>query len=337
MTFEEFFAKKKIDLVQLEKADPSLYTEFKSHFSAMGEKSFDHTKKFWFNKLRRLYHLAQIPKAVTQVETAIASQAEPLSSPTIEQKPAFTPRFKSVNISKTETASEETSPKPVTKPAFKPRNIPSKTIEQTAGEIGAEPPTNPLPAKTPGFKPRNIKPAVEKSEPIEKNPAEEQLQSATDPAPKKAPGFKPRNIKPVSTESATDAQLTDSRPGQPAVSETPVTNPEKQEEAAKQGYKPKFKLKNIPRNPAGDGEQTGKPVKQEIMPESLPGIQTDEPVESAIERKISSSPENKSPEQEIQDNDFDLRGSDDEKPLDEAPKRAYKPKFNLKNIKPKGE
>ena len=106
--------------------------------------------------------------------------------------------------------------------------------------------------------------------------------------------------------------------------------------AAKEGYKPKFKLKNIPRNPAAGEEQTGQPVKQELVPDSLPGIQTDSPVESDIERKISSSAEEKTSEQEIQDNNLDLRGSDDEKP-EEKPSTGYKPKFKLKNIKPKSE
>ena len=129
MTFEEFFAKKRIDLVQLEKAEPVLYSEFKSHFAAMGEKSFDHTKKFWFNKLRGIYHLAHPEKATAKIEEAIASQAEPLSSPTIEQRP-FTPRFKSANISKTEPAEEPLETKPAAKPAFRPRNIPVKEPEK---------------------------------------------------------------------------------------------------------------------------------------------------------------------------------------------------------------
>jgi hypothetical protein len=151
MTFEEFFTKKKIDLVSFEKAEPVLYTEFKSHFWAMGEKSFDHTKKFWFNKLRRLYHLTPPDKAVTQVETAIASQAEPLSSPTIEQKPAFTPLFKSTTINKAESApEEEVEVKPVAKPAFKPRNIPPKPAEPASEETTAEL-SNPPAAKIPGF------------------------------------------------------------------------------------------------------------------------------------------------------------------------------------------
>ena len=47
MTFEEFFsARKKIDLVALQKAEPSLFAEFETHFVQMGEKSFDHTKKY---------------------------------------------------------------------------------------------------------------------------------------------------------------------------------------------------------------------------------------------------------------------------------------------------
>ena len=371
MTFEEFFTKKKIDLVELEKAEPSLYAEFKSHFSAMGEKSFDHTKKFWFNKLRRLYHLTPPDKAITQVETAIASQAEPLSSPTIEQKPSFTPRFKSANIQKTEPASEEQAEaNPATpKPAFKPRNIPVKPAEpanEPKAVRSAEQP-EPKPVARPAFKPRNIpskatesseKPAPDSSEeqqetkPVAKpafrprnipsKASEVKTEETPAAAPNsdtpvvKTPGFKPRNIKRVADENAVDANRADSRPGHPAVSETPVTNPGKQEEAAKEGYKPKFKLKNIPRNPAAGEEQTGQPVKQELVPDSLPGIQTDSPVESDIERKISSSAEEKTPEQEIQDNNLDLRGSDDEKP-EEKPAGGYKPKFKLKNIKPKSE
>lgn len=339
MTFEEFFAKKKIDLVQLEKAEPVLYSEFRSHFAAMGEKSFDHTKKFWFNKLRRLYHLTPPDKAITQVETAIASQAEPLSSPTIEQKPAFTPRFKSATTSKAEPAPEEQAEaKPIAKPAFKPRNIPVKPVEPTAEEKQKPiEPSNTPPAKAPGFKPRNIKPVTEESSKPEELKAEEsQTEAPSSSSPAKAPGFRPRNIKSVASENAEDANRADSRPGQPAVSETPITNPEKQEQSTKEGYKPKFKLKNIPRNPAAGEEQTGQPVKPEIMPESLPEIQTDSPVESDIERKISSSTEDKTPEQEIQDNDLDLRGSDDGN-AEDTPKASYKPKFKLKNIKPKSE
>ena len=325
MTFEEFFTKKKIDLVQLEKAEPTLYNEFKTHFASMGEKSFDHTKKFWFNKLRRLYHLTPPEKAITQIETAIASQAESLSSPTIEQKPAFKPRFKSANIPKAESSSEEqpaTAPAP--KPAFKPRNIPVKSAE-TKTEETQEPTTESAPVAKPAFRPRNIptKAPEQKTEEVKEGEANPSI---------KSPGFKPRNIKPASKEDAADANRIDSRPGQAEVSETPITNPEKVEEAAKAGHKPKFKLKNVPKSPSSNEEQTGHSVKQELMPESQPERQTNAPIESDIDRKISSSTDDKTPEQEIQDNNLDLRGSDDASSEDK-PKPAYKPKFNLKNIK----
>ena len=78
MTFEEFFIKKRIDLTQLSKADPELVSEFKSHFVQMGEKSFDHSKKFWFNKLRKDFHLKEEPKLIKKPvkETSLASQAD---------------------------------------------------------------------------------------------------------------------------------------------------------------------------------------------------------------------------------------------------------------------
>jgi hypothetical protein len=55
MTFEEFFAKKKINLETLKSKDAILFQELKSHFDQMGEKSFDYTKKYLFNPLRNQY------------------------------------------------------------------------------------------------------------------------------------------------------------------------------------------------------------------------------------------------------------------------------------------
>ncbi len=55
MTFEEFFVKKKIDLSSFKLAEPTLFEEFKLHYESMGAKSFDHSKKYWFNKLRKRF------------------------------------------------------------------------------------------------------------------------------------------------------------------------------------------------------------------------------------------------------------------------------------------
>lgn len=57
MNFEEFFNKKKIDLVKLQGADKDLFEKLKSEYEQMGSKSFDHFYKFWFNKWRRKYLL----------------------------------------------------------------------------------------------------------------------------------------------------------------------------------------------------------------------------------------------------------------------------------------
>lgn len=127
MTFEKFLLKKKIDPVQLQSAEPSLFSEFRSHYSQMGEKSFDHSKKFWFNKLRRLYHLKEEPKVIKVPDepNKLAAQAEPLISPSI-QATGYTPRFKSKIVPAAETGPAETTEKDIPeKPVYKPRFKPS--------------------------------------------------------------------------------------------------------------------------------------------------------------------------------------------------------------------
>ena len=60
LSFTEFFTKKKIDLKALQIGRPDLYQEFDRDYALMGEKSFDHSKKFWFNRLRKDYLLQEI-------------------------------------------------------------------------------------------------------------------------------------------------------------------------------------------------------------------------------------------------------------------------------------
>ena len=296
MTFEEFFTKKKIDLVRLEKAEPSLFVEFKSHFNLMGEKSFDHTKKFWFNKLRHLYHLSSPDKATTKVETEIASQAKPLSSPTIEQA-----------LPLASGPDETPQPQPVVKPAFRPRNIPVKAEEKKLEE-----PTD------------------------SESPAEQLLPSVI------KPGFKPRNI-PAANKEAEDVKSLDSRPGENAVSETPIIeeNSKTEATAAKPAYKPKFNLKNLPKtSPTGD--TTDEPVqsagsdlaaeKQEDSTETKPvykpkfnlkNIPKVSPKEETNENKNRIAEEIVTDIKETEAKSTEEAG---------APKPAYKPKFNLKNL-----
>lgn len=143
MTFEEFFKKKRIDLAALEKAEPTLFSEFKTHFEQMGEKSFDHTKKYWFNKVRRQYLLPpEVKTEKVHIENPLAKQTV---SESLTEAPAapsaklgFVPKFKAANMSRPSNADEKkespkiseqdesTAAKPVYKPRFNMKNIPPK-------------------------------------------------------------------------------------------------------------------------------------------------------------------------------------------------------------------
>lgn len=179
LTFEEFFTKKKIDLAQLQQAEPALFAEFKKDFEPMGEKSFDHSKKFWFNKLRRIYHLKEAPKPPkTEIEiTEIASQAEPLESPTMEQKPAYTPRFKPSL-------------------AVKPAEAPAPEASDAAEELTEQ---KPKPAYQPRFKMQSISKQEKTEETSIPQPETRDEQPETKPAAYK-PKFNMKNIKPKSEE-----------------------------------------------------------------------------------------------------------------------------------------
>lgn len=187
MTFEEFFIKKKIDLVQLQRADRVLYDEFHAHYHQMGEKSFDHTKKYWFNRLRKDYLLQveEIPGTPPKPEAEKSSlppakKAALPSGETAAAKPAgFKPRFKA-------TAAKQVTPKTQTNPEE------NNTKETATIDSSPDAPKKPM-----GFKPR-FKPGVTSAgtgkkdvtdpitDPKEKSPEKENEQ------PAKPLGFKPR-------------------------------------------------------------------------------------------------------------------------------------------------
>jgi hypothetical protein len=149
MSFEEFLIKKKIDPVQLKNAEQALFSEFNTHFNQMGEKSFDHSKKFWFNKLRRAYLLIEIPKP------------EPitLSTPiSISDLAVNTPTSSESEIKKELVDGEITTPKPVFKPRFKAAILVSEAPKvENKEEDTSEQNLQPKPAYKPRFKPAIIK------------------------------------------------------------------------------------------------------------------------------------------------------------------------------------
>lgn len=397
MTFEEFFRKKKIDLVQLEKDEPVLFSEFKSHYNLMGEKSFDHTKKFWFNKLRRLYHLETLIKeSQIQEESKIASQAEPLASPTIEQTV--------LPGNPVPAATDATTTAPVNKPRFKPRNIPVKEEvkkEEPAVEPAAE--TSNI-VKKPGFKPRNIKlqdtgkPDIEKGDvPLAENaPVPGPSPEAEEPS---KPAYKPRFTMKTAVKNAEVSRENEQVPATEGKGDPETGTPAK-EEPAKPAYKPRFNMKNIPQKPLEEGPEAPAAAEQPaveniIKPEEPLAEQTPKqaykprfstktivkttdatPAEgqapSVAEKGESNAEENISPQEpakpaykprfnmenipqkpleektEPQDAAPDEPVSVPQPPVAEKPvieekpaeapaKPAYKPRFNMKNIKPREE
>lgn len=176
MTFEEFLIKKKINPVQLKDTEQAFFDEFKSHFDQMGEISFDHSKKFWFNKLRRAYPLAEevkipvvgvkpvaealeAPSNTHEKQTdALVKQINALEAPVADvreakAKPTFKPRFKA-NIATSTTEVNQESQDSSTKSAGNKSNT-NTTSSQT---VAIEPSTKDLETKTtdakPTFKPR---------------------------------------------------------------------------------------------------------------------------------------------------------------------------------------
>jgi len=256
LTFDEFFKKKRIDLPALQKAEPALFSEFKTHYEEMGEKSFDHTKKYWFNKTRRQFPLAaEVKTEKPHIANPIAEQtiteslSETVSQPSA--KVGFTPRFKAN----------------VTKPATEERPEEAADVKQEPTQSEST-----TAAKPAGFVPRfKTKPKAEESnsdlsvsektaEPAAEAPVEATPAAS---APKPA-GFTPRfKMKPKSEEAEAKTEI-------PAVSDIPVKpEPEIAAEVSAQpsqaatkpaGFTPRFKMKPKVESDQPANDSTAVPV-----------------------------------------------------------------------------
>lgn len=276
MTFEEFFTKKKIDLKALKAADEPLFEEFRAHYSAMGEKSFDHSKKFWFNKLRKSYHLAEEETVVIKkpIQTDPVEKAPAATDVTATKPAGFKPRFKATTPAEPAEQKEEPKTEPSTAAAnstagFKPRFKPGITkntttsAEETSAPTDLSNDTAPETAKPTGFKPR-FKPGVTKAADSTVNedissPAEASDSSATEAT--KPTGFKPR-FKAGLTKAAEPAQPVSStfaeagpanpsiEPQQENIAETDTTVVNKPA-----GFKPRFKA-GVTKTENTDSSQT---------------------------------------------------------------------------------
>lgn len=261
MTFEEFFKKKKISLDLLKAAEPQLFAEFELHYAQMGEKSFDHTKKYWFNALRRKYHTPEEPKVEkVKIENQLAEQTitQAISAQPEAEAPklGFKPKFKTAAApagstpAPTETESTEEAV-PTAKLGFKPKfksaaastptpaeNVPAVPEEKTEStEASTEVPVPKL-----GFKPK-FKSAASTPTPAENVPAvsEEKAESTetTSEAPAPKLGFKPK-FKAAAPPNPADEVSEQPQPVEPETKATPAPDT-----GVKPAYKPKFQMKNF--------------------------------------------------------------------------------------------
>lgn len=357
MTFEEFFIKKKIDLRQLQLAEPSLYKEFESHFELMGEKSFDHTKKYWFNRLRIQFHLAEDAIPVTSAKTPSTREQQPSSPSKIASTGKPLPEGVSASTAITPAAKlEETS---VQKPAgFKPRfkpaatSLPAKSAEQEPEKLpdtdssantatGNNTPT--------GFKPR-FKTGKTDTETTKKT--ESDGPAAQNPTSKPT-GFKPRFKAGVTNKAASANQNNDA--GSPDIkAETSNTdsgkdvNPTATSAPKPVGFKPRFKA-NITKEStppeeskiteqaneelAGKEETTEKPKPLGFKPRFKAGVtdknsslKKDEPETVKEEPKVQTeTTEEASNKSTATDDATEPKASNATKPT------GFKPRFKPKN------
>ncbi|WP_312187439.1 hypothetical protein, partial [Sphingobacterium sp.] len=226
MTFEEFFIKKKIDLKALKAADEPLFEEFRAHYSAMGEKSFDHSKKFWFNKLRKSYHLSEEETSLAKptVKHAVINTQSDTSTAETAKPAGFKPRFKAATTPavdegettfKSEAADSAKTESDSAPTGFKPRFKAgvTKTPDATANTATEGEKTDETAASAPkptGFKPR-FKAGVTKTPDATANTATEgETTDETAASAPKPTGFKPR-FKAGVTKTDTSEQV--SQPG----------------------------------------------------------------------------------------------------------------------------
>ncbi|MBS7566014.1 hypothetical protein KHS38_16525 [Mucilaginibacter sp. Bleaf8] len=348
MLFEEFFKKKKIDLAALQQGEPDLFSEFKEHFEQMGEKSFDHTKKYWFNKLRRLYPLPPEVKAEKpRMENQVAEQtvSDTLTEPKprdVAPKLGFKPKFKTgattttpaeepvaANTPATETPVEQqdATPQaatPAPKMGFKPKfkagvTKPAEEQQSTqpAPEASAEPAANTLaeqpaaetPAAKPAYKPRF------QAKSMQPKPATEPVAPSTDTGQ----GEKPSEIPATKTEPQAEAETE-------ANNSTEIPAPV----APKMGFKPRFKASAPPK--VIEGEQSSPEETVSPAPVQQPAEITSTDVAPQAEETDAASAVQESAPEETANNSPAPQSPTAAEPV---AKPAYKPRFNPKMIKPK--
>jgi len=246
MTFEEFFLKKKIDLDLFKRCKPDVFAEFVFHYEQMSEKSFDHTKKYWFNNLRNDYPLSDAKEQ--------------------ELKEIFKPKSDAMSSQETVEKFAENTQTPGTKVSgFKPRFKAPLNSEGKLTESDSPKPeiSEFQPPKLAGFKPRfkaGMTAAAPKAgEPAKQEEISPEIQSLDEKlAVAKPAGFKPR-FKAGITASA--PQANEAEKSEAMKKESPID--EKSGVVKPAGFKPRFKAGVMASVPKIENEEKLEEVKLE--------------------------------------------------------------------------
>ena len=265
MTFEEFFKKKRIDLAAFKAGEPALFSEFNIHFEEMGEKSFDHTKKYWFNKLRHLYHLApELKPEKVIIENKLAEQTivDNLTEPTPPPSVGFKPRFKPGMVSKpAQPLSDVKDPAPTQSATATPE------VNEAAAQKDQEP----------DF--QQQKEAMQQmADTTPRSTADDEAQVAAADNVQKA-GYKPRfNMKTVASKPVTDTESA-AAPVESKLADTPTPLPTTENAGTKPAYKPRFSMKAVA------------PKADETIPPSLEeNVAVPDNTNSAVEPAAAAAP-----------------------------------------------
>jgi hypothetical protein len=159
----------------------------------MGEKSFDHSKKFWFNKLRKTYHLKE---EIKNVDTPDNSHEKLSTERSFQEKPIYKSRFNAAKTQQNDLITQETESNPPPKyiPRFKAAVNPSE--QNLAVEINknVELEHKVIPVYKPRFKAK-----------IEEKQHEIQGESAADSNSNLKSSYKPR-FKPGITKKSSETE-----------------------------------------------------------------------------------------------------------------------------------
>jgi hypothetical protein len=373
MLFEEFFKKKKINLVALQQDDEGLFSEFKDHYEQMGEKSFDHTKKYWFNKLRRRYPLpveSKVDKFKAENQIAEQTVTDTLTEPsTRDQAP---------DLDKSDLSEEKKPAAPAPKLGFKPKFKSASPVPPAAAEEApvnntaenketptTETPTTPVPKV--GFKPRFKAGVTNSNKPVEEAPAtaNPEPETPSDTADNTAPaeptatppkiGFKPRfkaGVTNAPPAQETPQPTVEAPEEQEIKSDVPSENTDSttasEPAPAKLGFKPRFKAgvtitktTEETKAEAEHLESKETPVKEPAESNEPPSTETSAP-KLGFKPRFKAGVTSTKPAEEVvktqeQETVKEESIAPEEQQTEEepAPKPAYKPRFTPNMIKRK--